>query len=436
MKYDKDEVLAIAKDLGLDPFPVDFHVVPAEVLYDVAARAIPGRYSHWSHGKQFYDGLTRHDYRFSRIYELVINTNPCQAFLLDVNSDIINLMVVAHVYGHSDFFKNNIYYKDTDRDMHESAARRAERVRYYEGLYGEEEVRKTLDDILTVEFYVDPMGYDPAIRDEKPEIKQDKYDEVLSFGEKEKDPEPDYQEKKRFAGLPTRDILHFLWQEAPLEDWKKDLMSIVRADGLYFWPMIKTKIANEGHASFFHSKIMHKMDIPGGEFMEYAEANAKVVSAHPYSLNPYWLGNQILKDVEEKHGLSKVLEIRRLESDASLIRNYLTEELVEKLGLYRYKVDGNYYKVKSKEWEEVRNGIVNDMCTQFPEIEVVDKNYDKSGTLLLRHNHDGRNLKKYDAVMVLRHLENLWQNPVYLETRLDNKPVILKPDGGQIEKEE
>ena len=428
-KWSKDEILECAQDLGLDPFPVDLHVVPSTVLYDVAGRSMPGRYSHWSHGKQFYDGITRHDYKFGRVYELIINSNPCQAFLLDINSEIINIMVTAHVYGHSDYFKNNIAFQETDRDMHINAVKRAERIRRYEEEYGEDEVRQVLDSALTVEFYVDRYGYDGKIENQKGErgCKRDKgkneYSDILSLGKKERPKEVDYLELQRFAGLPCDDILAFLITKAPIEDWKKDILSIVRQDGLYFWPQIKTKISNEGFSVWTHQKIMQKLDISGGEFIEYAQVNAGVSSAHEHYINPYWLGLQIFKNIEKRFGIERVFEVRRIEIDTSFLRNYLTKDLIEDLNLVRYKLDGDYYKVKTTEWEAIRNGLINDMTSRFPAIRIINTNHDKGG-LLLEHIHDGRDLRKHSAIKVLKHLEELWGDKAYLKTIYNKKEII------------
>ncbi len=424
-KYNMSDIRKVVEDLGLDPFPVDFHIVPADVLYDIAGRAMPGRYSHWSHGKQFYDGITRHDYRFGRVYELVINSEPCQAFLLDVNSEIINLMVKAHVYGHSDVFKNNREFKGTDRQMHLNAPKRAERVRQYEEEYGEDKVREVLDAALTVEFYVSQdKRYIPKLSEDEDHEKYSKhmeYDDVLELGSKCKRKEKSYEEKMRFAGLPTDDILGFLIQEAPVEDWKKDLMSIVRSDGIYFSPQMKTKIVNEGWASMIHQKIMRTLDIKDSDYFDYAETNAGVVSAGKGYLNPYWLGLQIFRDIEKRHGFEKCLEARKYETDSTFLRNYLTEDLVNDLELIRFGETDTHYIVAENEWEKIRDGLINDLTDRFPSVSIIDRDYNNGG-LLLKHNFYGTKLKKVDAIEVLTQLrKEFWKNDVYLKTKDDKE---------------
>src|SRR4051812_29235216 len=141
---------------GLDPFPIHFEIVPAKVMYEIGAYGVPGRFSHWTHGKAFHQMKTMYDYGLSKIYELIINTNPAQAFLLEGNSLIQNKLVIAHVIGHSDFFKNNAFFQHTSRQMAETAGANAERIRAYEFKEGEEEVEKFLDAALAIQEHIDP----------------------------------------------------------------------------------------------------------------------------------------------------------------------------------------------------------------------------------------------------------------------------------------
>ncbi|MES4792973.1 MAG: hypothetical protein C4321_08285, partial [Chloroflexota bacterium] len=115
--------------LGYDPFPIHFDIVPASIMYEVGAYLLPGRFSHWTHGKAFHQMKTMYDYGLSKIYELIINSNPAQALLMEGNSLIHNKFVVAHVIGHSDFFKHNAHFQGTSRQMVETVNVHAERIR-------------------------------------------------------------------------------------------------------------------------------------------------------------------------------------------------------------------------------------------------------------------------------------------------------------------
>src|SRR5438477_11463349 len=151
-----EAIWEVGEQMELDPFPIHFEIVPAKIMYEIGAYGLPGRFSHWTHGKAFHQMKTMYDYGLSKIYELIINTDPAQAFLMEGNSHIQNKLVIAHVIGHSDFFKNNVYFNHTSRQMVESVAMNAERIRRYEFEHGAHEVEKYLDAVLAIEEHIDP----------------------------------------------------------------------------------------------------------------------------------------------------------------------------------------------------------------------------------------------------------------------------------------
>ena len=136
------EIWEIAGRMGLDPYPVHFEMVPATIMYEFGAYGLPGRFSHWTHGRAYQQIKTMYDYGLTKIYELVINTNPAYAFLLENNSVLQNKLVAAHVLAHVDFFKNNLYFEHTNRSMLETASINAERLHQYEFEHGSTEVEK------------------------------------------------------------------------------------------------------------------------------------------------------------------------------------------------------------------------------------------------------------------------------------------------------
>ena len=156
LQRDMDRIWAIAEDFGLDPFPIHFEIVPPSIMYEFGAYGLPGRFSHWTHGKAYHQLKTMYDYGLSKIYELVINTNPSYGFLMDGNSLLQNKLVVAHVIGHCDFFKHNVYFRHTSRQMVESASVNAERIRRYEFEHGKLEVENLLDAVLSIQEHIDP----------------------------------------------------------------------------------------------------------------------------------------------------------------------------------------------------------------------------------------------------------------------------------------
>lgn len=159
-----DQIWEKALELGLDPFPVHFEIVPATVMYEIGSYALPGRYSHWSFGKAYHKMKMLYDLGLSRIYEVVINTNPAYAFLLEGNSLTQNKMIIAHVLAHVDFFKNNVYFSRTNRRMVDEVSTHADRIREYEFTYGRKTVEEFLDAVLSIQEHID---FDVFIRQKK-----------------------------------------------------------------------------------------------------------------------------------------------------------------------------------------------------------------------------------------------------------------------------
>jgi stage V sporulation protein R len=248
-----EEIWEAGRKTPLDPFPIHFEVVPATIMYEVGSYGLPGRFSHWTHGRAYHQMKTMYDYGLSKIYELIINTNPAQAFQMEGNSLIQNKLVIAHVIGHSDFFKNNVYFNHTSRQMVESVAMNAERIRRYEFEHGALEVEKYLDAVLSIEEHIDPnlrvKPLEARSSDKKRNHRETRvtaYDDLWDLEKREPEPPPP---GAKFPPEPMKDLLLFLIHYAPqLEDWQRDLISIVRAEMQYFLPQMQTKVLNEGWA--------------------------------------------------------------------------------------------------------------------------------------------------------------------------------------------
>src|ERR1051325_5441891 len=177
---------------GLDPFPTRFEIVPATVMYEVGSYALPGRYSHWTFGKAYHKMKTMYDFGLSKIYEVVINSNPSYAFLLENNSLIQNKLVIAHVLGHVDFFKNNAYFSQTNRRMVDDAAMHARRINEYEFKHGRKVVEEFLDSVLSIEEHIDPNFFIRKQREQKPtdeagrkRTPAGRYDDLISTEERQ-----------------------------------------------------------------------------------------------------------------------------------------------------------------------------------------------------------------------------------------------------------
>jgi len=455
-----DQIWDIATNkFGLDPFPVNFEIVPSTVMYEVGSYALPGRYSHWSFGKAYHRMKMMYDFGLSKIYEVVINSNPSYGFLLETNSPIQNKLVIAHVLGHVDFFRNNVYFSRTNRRMVDEAAMHSRKMSEYEFTYGRKVVEEFLDAVLSVEEHVDPNFFIKRQEQEKKKKtgesrrSRGRFDDLFSQDELGFIDAEAHSGKedghKRDQQLPEKDLIYFISKNSTvLDDWQRDIMSMLHQEMEYFIPQMQTKIMNEGWASIWHSRIMREMDLPTSDYLEFAELHASVVSPHKGQLNPYYLGYKIFEDIEKRwdnptaedtekfgrlggEGREKMFEVRELDNDISFLRNYLTEDLCEELDLFVYELlDDEEWTITEKKWERVRNQLVSNMTNfGFPYIEVADGDYDGNRELYLKHKHEGVDLDVKYARKTLEYVQKLWGRQVHLETILDGEPIVMHYDG-------
>jgi stage V sporulation protein R len=448
-----EQIWEIALRFGLDPFPTRFEIVPATVMYEVGSYALPGRYSHWTFGKAYHRMKTMYDFGLSKIYEVVINTNPSYGFLLETNSPVQNKLVMAHVLGHVDFFKNNVYFSKTNRRMVDSVSTHAGRMTEYEFKYGRKTVERFLDSVLAIEEHIDPNFFikrDPRPARLQPALrKEGRYDDLWRLGEKDEPQTPEAEPAKGPDQLPEKDLVYYLMRHSPsLQPWQRDVMAMIHEEMEYFIPQMQTKTMNEGWASYWHSRIMRELDLDDKEHLEFAELHSGVVSPHMGQLNPYYLGYKIFEDIERRwdnptqeekekfgrrggEGREKIFEVREIESDVSFLRNYLTEELCEELDLFVYElVEDEEWTITEKRWERVRNQLVANMTNfGFPYIEVLDGDYNGNRELYLRHAFEGVELDTKYARKALEHVYLLWGRPVHLETMVDDERVVMHYDG-------
>jgi stage V sporulation protein R len=457
-----ERIWEIARREGLDPYPTHFELVPATIMYEFGAYGLPGRFGHWTRGKAYYRMKTEYDYGLSKIYELVVNTNPSYAFLMEQNDLLQNKVVVAHVLGHTDFFKHNVYFQQTPPNMIDKVSVNADRIRQYEYEHGAAEVERFLDAVLAIDEHIDPnfrikraaeeQAKDGKANNGKP---SSPYDDLWSLAERNAKRQKDEEElqarrRRRLPAEPEKDLLMFFAQHAPsLEPWQRDILLIVREEMQYFVPQMQTKTMNEGWASYWHSRIMRELDMSDADFTAFAQMHAGVLAPSRMRINPYHVGYKILEDIERRwdnpteeervklgrepgQGRKKLFEVRESESDISLLRNYLTKELVEELDLYLYQKDGDEWVIVEKNWEKVRDGIVASM-TNFgqPYITVYDADFDGNTELLLKHQHEGQDLDLVYAQKTLEYVHYIWSRPVHLDTTIEDQPVRLSYDGEQ-----
>ncbi|MCW8784972.1 SpoVR family protein [Bacillus velezensis] len=447
-----EEITDIAKGFGLDFYPMRYEICPAEIIYTFGAYGMPTRFSHWSFGKQFHKMKLHYDLGLSKIYELVINSNPCYAFLLDSNSLIQNKLIVAHVLAHCDFFKHNCRFQNTNRDMVESMAAAAERIKHYERIHGIKEVESFLDAILAIQEHIDPSLVRPKLlwsvddeEEDEEETAPSPYDDLWGMDKPKQLKKK--KGKKPFPPRPEKDILLFIEEHSrELEPWQRDILTMMREEMLYFWPQLETKIMNEGWASYWHQRIIRELDLTSDEAIEFAKLNAGVVQPSKTGINPYYLGLKIFEDIEERYdnptdemkktgvkpgsGREKMFEVREIESDISFIRNYLTKDLVMREDLYLFQKQGRDYKVIDKEWKAVRDQLVNMRVNGgFPYLTVNDGDYLKNNELYIKHWYEGIELDLKYLEKVLPYLYQLWGRSVHIESVLEDREVMFSYDG-------
>lgn len=379
LEYWNNKIEEKVKQFGLNCYPQEFEIINYNNMlsYQVYL-GMPSMYPHWSFGKNYDKLKTLYKHNLIGLpYEIVINSNPCTAYLLKGNSLLMQILTMAHVYGHNDFFKNNRLYiaNTTSQYTFEMFKSHGDRIRGYIDKFGKEEVEKILDTVHSIKFQID--------------------------------------------------LLEFIKKNGEIDSWQRDILGIVMEQAKYFIPQIETKIINEGWASFWHYKILKDLELPQSLYLEFLNRHNAVVSPNKEKINPYYLGFEIFTTLEERYGVDKLFEARAVERDESFIRRYLTKELCMDMNLFQYKIDEKAFIVEEISDEEGYRTIKDTLCKSvgmgsIPFIEVKDI---ENKTLLLEHKYDGRELDLSYAGETLKHIVSLWKHKVILKTKLNKKPI-------------
>lgn len=434
----------IAKRFGLDFYPQEFDIVSPQKMAEIIAYLFPVTYHHWSGGRDY--ERTRTLWRYNRSglpYEVVLNMNPSRAYLCSTDPFVILVTTMAHVYGHNNFFKNNYLLKMVRKDMNRYLAAAHKRFEEYEKIYGKEEVEKTITAGLSIRWNIDPLNKDKP--DCEDEIKKIAAAENLELGPKEI---KKIREEivRQISFKPDRDLIGFIAKYSPkLENWQRDILTVIREQSYYLWPNMRTKIMNEGWAVFWHEKIMEelfKAQMFSDEEIEiYMKTQSGVLAWNPLRPNPYVIGLAIWKHIEKKYGREKMFEVRDTYRDAEFIEDFLDDEIINDLKLYIYKaVKGNdgkiYYVIVEKRPSVIRNILVySHRLAPGPVIYVLTGNYNNHAELYLKHNFDEEQIELDKEYMekTMEHIYELWGNKVWLETKIKqygkNIPIIYSYDG-------
>lgn len=466
-KWD-EKILELVKAYKLNCYPQEFDICDHnEMLGFMAYSGMPSRYAHWSFGKSFEKQKTMYNLGVSGLpYEMVINSNPCLAYLMRDNSLCLQILTIAHVYGHNDFFANNFTFTSSIDAKYtiEMFKNHAKRVDSYieDPSIGIDAVENILDHAHALSFQRSRnLAIKPLSRVEKQKkIYEESIPKKTRYSELKQKEEYKLPDLDKLPLEPEENILLFIQEHNPyLSDWEKDLIRIADKESMYFIPQIDTKIMNEGWASYWHYTLMNALKLPQGLHLEFLASHSRVLTPHPGGLNPYHLGFIIWHDLErrwnaenggptpeelssmsiaeqnETPGRKKIFEVRKSDRDTAFLRRFLTEDIMRELDIFQHEQRGNDRVITQvsdqQHWESVKRTLIaNTGMNSFPVIKIEDADFGKNRTLYLKHSFDGRELKIEDAEQCLKSMAALWKREVVLETVLNKQKTLLKVNEG------
>lgn len=474
--------------MGLEYYPIVVEFVRYDEMAELASYGgFPVRYPHWKWGMEYEQFLRGYEFNQYRISEMVVNCSPCYIYCMDSNTLVDNVDVICHAIGHNDFFKNNIFFEQTDGNMMNKLANHGTRVRRYMARWGYEVVTEFVDHVLRIETLIDPqMAWrkktikDVNVIDQRTYRFAERIKPTHNYMEDWVNPksyldqeheEAEKEDAKEFLGVfdkPVKDIMGFLKDHAPLKPWQQDIISMLYEESLYFAPQRATKMLNEGWASFVDYHLLCREGLAGlgqeGDdcgIWEYAKHKMLVLGGK-YSTNPYKLGYELLLDIEERwnkgrfgreyeeckdmrerelwdrkvgKGMEKVFEVRRFYNDYTALQEFFTEDLCQKLEFYEYrKMPKGEWKITGTATTDFR-GIKDQLLKRYlngglPDIRLADPNHLGKGWFLMQHYADGRPLYDKYARETIVSVRKLWQNTVILATQdRDGEEFVYVCDG-------
>ena len=481
-------------DFGLDFYPTVVQMLTYDDISEVAAYGgFPVRFPHWKWGMEYEELQRGFEHNNYRIYEMVVNTDPCYIYCLDSNSLVDNVTVIAHALGHNDYFKNNIYFSKTSQNMMNELANHGTRIRRYIARWGKERVTEFIDHCLRIDTLIDPgkawdtkTYKDPIVFDSRKyrhaihidaKDGHDYMDGYLNPDQWIEDQQEEIRRKEVAEYLelfkaPTRDIMGFIRDHGNLKPWQADILSMLYEESIYFSPQRMTKIGNEGWASYVDFHMMAKRGLVGlGQtghdcgIIDYAVHKMGVLGGK-YSMNPYKLGFTLFNDIEDRwnkgkfgaayencqnmqekadwdlklgKGHEKVLEVRKFYNDFTMLAEFFTEEFCNDYEFFEWKHYPNgETKIESRDYKKIRDKLIRRAVNGgLPEIKLTDPNFRNRNELMLEHVWEGRTLLPGYTTATLQSLAFLWGKVVHLATRnKDGKEVVYTawgPDEDDIE---
>jgi spore cortex formation protein SpoVR/YcgB (stage V sporulation) len=471
-RYDQ-EIARVAANYGLDTYPNQIEVISAEQMMDAySSVGMPVNYHHWSFGKEFLGVEQRYKRGYMGLaYEIVINSNPCIAYLMEENSITMQALVIAHAaYGHNSFFKGNYLFQTwTNADAIIDYLLFARNyIAECEQRYGEEEVELLLDSCHALMNYgVDRYKRPSRLSAEQERRRQKEREAYLQSQVNDlwrtlpsREVEASPQDETRFPAEPQENLLYFIEKNAPLlKPWQREIVRIVRKIAQYFYPQRQTQVMNEGWATFWHYTILNTLYDEGlvnDAFMiEFLQSHTNVVGQPPYNskfyngINPYALGFAMMSDLrriceqptgEDRHWFPDIAGsdwIKTLDfamrnfKDESFIAQYLSPRLIREFKLFSVLDDDAQEQLEisaihdERGYRYIRQSLADqyNLGSREPNIQVYNVNRRGDRSLTLRHTQYSRRPLAESADEVLRHIARLWGFTVRLESSVDDDKI-------------
>tara|TARA_R110000751_G_scaffold217258_3_gene320290 strand:- start:871 stop:2178 length:1308 start_codon:yes stop_codon:yes gene_type:complete len=418
-----EKIMRVAEDLGLDWFPIDYEIIDyAEMLGAMAYTGLPTHYRHWSYGKEYERTQTLYNMGQTGLpYEMIINSNPSIAYLMRENALHIHVLTMAHCIGHSDFFKNNRMFANTNPenviDSFKSAGKYVRKL-IEDPSIGIDKVEAILDAAHSIKYQVPRFpGIKEKSREQIIQSERNKMKEDASYS-------PDLA---RVPLQPEYNLLKFIAENSQrLEEWERNLILIVEESSRYFIPQALTKVMNEGWACTIHYKIINELNLPDGLHLPFIKLHNQVVRPHLGQINPYHLGYKLFENIIENKGFEEAKIVREAHNDMSFLRFYVDQPFLEDMNYFSYSFKKKQKTVTIDDisdesgWESVRNELIKNVGLSRVPIIFVDE-VKKDNSLCLVHEHDGRDLDLNYAQKVFDHISTLWRDEVKLVTIVENE---------------
>jgi len=360
--------------------------------------------------------------------------------------------------------------------MMDEMANHGNRMQDYMSNYGRDVVEDFIDVCSSLENLIDPNALFEADerRDDRvfedapvprgvPRLKSKSYMDPFinppEFLEQQRKNQDRALAARQFPPQPVKDVLRFLIEYAPLTNWQRDILCMIREEAYYFAPQAQTKIMNEGWASYWHEKIMTKKALKSSELVDFADHHSSTLAVHPGQLNPYKLGYELFHDIERRwnsgrfgkdydecddiahkaawnrdvgEGREKIFQVRAIYNDMTFVDEFLTEEFCREQKLFTYSLNerNGRYEIADRDFRAVKEKLLFQLTNLgHPYLTVVDANFDNRGELYLKHRFDGVELRTDYAKATMEALHKVWTRPVHVQTTVGEAAVVLTYDG-------